>query len=190
MLDAPVTENQMVTVMVAQTSFAVLMLFGKSFRVDFMDKAEAYLKPGVRGKFTSYLEHPLLLRYNSPIASVYINSRPEDPTTLFSAIQARIEMLLQGWRNWQSVLAWDIHQFEENLLDGSGILLQDAPIEVAKVVIDACAERGVLTWSTNVINSCSPTCKLFLVGDHYVIARGFLFTEVLTKKPLLPSQSA
>lgn len=190
MLDVPIPDNQMVTLMVAQTTFAVLTMPGKSFRVDFLDKAEVYLKSGVRGKFSYYSEHPLLLRYNSSMVSVYINSRPTDPKALFKTIQARIELLLQGWHDWQPVLSGDVSQFEKNLLDGSGILLQNAPAEMAKVVIDACAEHSVLTWATDAINRRSPASKLLLIGTHFVIAQDFRFTEVFTRKAPLPDLSA
>ncbi len=172
--------------MVAQTTFAILTLFGKSFRVDFLDKAEAHLKPGLRGRFLICSEHPLLLRHNSRKVSVYINSRPEDPNALFCDIQARIETLLQSWRDWQSVLSGGINQFQKNLLDGTGILLQDAPAEVAKIVIDACAERGVLTWVPDAINtnsSAAPEYKLLLIGAHYAIARDFRFVQLSTAAP-------
>ncbi|MCA8831509.1 hypothetical protein [Hymenobacter pini] len=188
MPDVPIPDDQMVTVMVAQTTFAVLTLPGKSFRVDFLDKAEAYLKPGARGKFSYYSEHPLLLQYNSSMVSVYINSRPTDPKALFETIQARIELLLQGWHAWQPVLSGDVSQFKRNLLDGSGILLQNAPAEMAKIVIDACAEHNVLTWATDAINRRSPPSKLLLIGTHFVIARDFRFTEVFTEKAPLPGR--
>jgi hypothetical protein len=72
MLDSLIPNDAMVTVAVAQTTFAVLTTPKARFRIDFIDKAEAYLKPGMRGHFKSYLEHPLLLNYSSPRAEVYI----------------------------------------------------------------------------------------------------------------------
>lgn len=104
MLTIPILDNQLVTVMVAQTTFAVLTMPGKQFRVDYLEKAEAYLKPGMRGKFRSCSEHPLLLAYNSPLVSVYVNSKPQNPQQLDVEIQARIEARLQGWRDVSAII--------------------------------------------------------------------------------------
>jgi hypothetical protein len=92
MLDIPIPNNQLVTVMVAQTTFAVLTMPGKQYRVDYLEKAEAHLKPGMRGKFISYSAHPLLLNYNSRLVEVYINSRPQDPEKFESGLKPRFKV--------------------------------------------------------------------------------------------------
>lgn len=195
MSELPISNTQLVTVMVAQTSFAVLTMPGAQFRVDFLDKAEAYLKPGMRGKFISCPKHPLLLSYNSSLVTVYINSRPQDPEKLLDEIQRSIEEVFQGWRDWRSVLNGGKQHGEsvlrQNLLDGSGMLLPDAPATVAKVVIDACSKQSVTTYFHGDINDASPIKRpqhLLLIGAGYVIARDFRFTEVLIKKPLPAGQ--
>lgn len=183
MFDILIPPNQVVTVMVAQTTFAVLTMPGKQFRVDFLEKAEAQLKPGLRGPLIGYSEHPLLLAYNSPLVSVYINSRPQDPQKLDAEIQRRIETLFQGWRSISSIIY--PHALRQNLLDGSGILLQAAPVPIARAVIDACIEQNVLTWSTPPYGhpQHSPAFQLLLVGKGYIIAKGFRFVELSTKTP-------
>lgn len=190
MLEVPISNNQVVTVMVAQTTFAVLTMPGKQFRVDFLEKAEACIRPGMRGKFISCSEHPLLLNYNSRLATVYINSRPKDPENLLLLIQQRIEEVFQGWRDWRSVLnggkRFGEDLLQKNLLDGSGMLLPDAPASVAKAVINACSEHSASTYFHGDLENASPVSlasHLLFVGDGYVIARDFRFTEVLTKTP-------
>jgi hypothetical protein len=184
MLDIPIPNNQLVTVMVAQTTFAVLTMPGKQYRVDYLEKAEAYLKPGMRGKFISYSEHPLLLNYNSRLFEVYINSRTQDPERLLGEIRERIEAAFQGWRDWRCVLLGNgeagENQLRKNLLDGSGLLLR-APAIVAKAVVDACTEHGALTYVLGDIENppqVIPPFNLLLIGEGYVIAQGFSFVKL------------
>jgi hypothetical protein len=190
MLTSLISEDELVTVAVAQTTFAVLTTPKARFRIDFIDKAEAYLKPGMRGNFKSYSEHPLLLSYNSPLVSVYINSKPQDPEKLDSEIQQRIEAQLQGWRNPSLILYTPVSK--QNLLDGNGILLQIAPLPIAQAVIEACAEHNVLTWSTPPFRQPGQTAtfQLLLVGKGYIIAKDFRIVELSKEKPRLPGQSA
>ncbi|MDQ2772158.1 MAG: hypothetical protein M3Y54_16855 [Bacteroidota bacterium] len=184
MLDIPIPNNETVTVMVAQTTFAVLRMPGRSFRVDYLDKAEVCLKPGMRGEFMSYSEHPLLLSYNGRFVSVYINSRPTDSEKLFAEIQQRIEALFQGWRDWRCVLnggkKFGSDLLRKNLLNGSGLLLPGAPTIVAGAVIDACKEYGASTYTDGYIAASlvRPLFHLLLVGDGYIIAKDFRFVQV------------
>lgn len=192
MLESLIPNNQVVTVMVAQTTFAVLAMPGAQFRVDFLDKAEAHLKPGMRGKFISCSEHPLLLSFNSRSVTVYINSRPQDPENLFADIHRSIEEIFQGWRDWRSILNGGKRHGEsvlrQNLLDGSGMLLPDAPATVAKAVIEACSKQGATTYFHGDIDNTSPVklpLHLLLIGTGYVIARDFRFVQLprSTKTP-------
>jgi len=186
MVDLPIPNNQMVTVMVAQTTFAVVKTPGKSFRIDYVEKAEVCLKPGMRGEFISCLEHPLLLGYNGGCADVYINSQPKDSQRLFIEIQEQVQAIFQGWRDWRSVLCGKGEAAEQwlrtNLNDGSGMLLEDAPASVAKAVIQSCAKHGVSTTVFDVTESDSqatPAFHLLLIGDGgYVIAQDFRFAEL------------
>jgi hypothetical protein len=191
MLDVPIANNQVVTVQVAQTTFAVLTMPGKQFRVDFINKAEARLKPGMRGEFSSYLAHPLLLRYNSRLAEVYINSRPPDPEGLFAEIRELINAAFRGWRDWSCVLSSGEKQLQKNLIDGSGLLLPGAPAIIAKAVIEACTAHGASTYVRGSIENTpfdKPPFHLLLIGKGYVIAKEFRFTELSKEKPPLPSQ--
>ena len=190
MLESPIPNNQVVTVMVAQTTFAILTMPGKQYRVDFLGKAEAHLKPGMRGKFSSCSEHQLLLSYNSSLVGVYVNSRLKEPDSLLTEIQQRIEAALQGWRNWQWFLNGGANLLRKNILDGSGLLMPGAPVSIARTVIDACSEYGISTYVDGNMDAkpVKPQQHLLLIGDGYVIARDFRFTEVLTKTPPLPSQ--
>ncbi|MGY3089848.1 hypothetical protein ACVWYF_002896 [Hymenobacter sp. UYAg731] len=195
MPDIPIPNNETVTVMVAQTTFAVLTMPEAQFRVDFIDKAEAYLKPGMRGKFISCSEHPLLLSYNSSLVTLYINSRPQDPEKLLGEIQRRIEGVFQGWRDWRCILNGGKHHGEnvlrQNLLDGSGMFLPDAPATVARAVIEACREYGAATYFQGDMENTSPINPLrhlLLIGTGYVIARDFSFVQ-LPRSTKIPPQS-
>jgi hypothetical protein len=195
MLDSLIPNEAMVTVAVAQTTFAVLTTPHARFRIDFIDKAEAYLKPGMRGELVSCVEHPLLLSYNSHLGEVYINSRPSDPEGLFAEIHKRIEAVFQGWRNWRCVLSGrgnaGENQLRQNLRDGSGLLLPGAPAIVAQAVIEACTEYGASTYVRGDIRNTLPVASLFqllLIGKGYILAKGFRITELSKEKPRLPGQ--
>ncbi|MCI1189487.1 hypothetical protein MON38_18855 [Hymenobacter sp. DH14] len=188
MLESPIPNNQVVTVMVAQTTFAVLTILGRRYRVDYLEKAEARLKPGVRGEFVICSEHPLLLGYNSRSATVYINSKPQEPEELFFRIREQIQAGFQGWRDWRCVLfgkgKGGENLLRKNLTDGSGMLLESAPVTIAKAVIATCAEHGVSTYIIGGLNEDAPAIPkyhLLLIGDGYVIAQDFRFTEVFHK---------
>jgi hypothetical protein len=195
MLTSLIPEDEIVTIAVAQTTFAVLTTPKARFRIDFIDKAEAYLKPGMRGNFKSYSEHPLLLSYNSRLAEVYINSRPEDPEGLLAEIRKRIEAIFQGWRDWRCVLSGrrsaGEKQLKQNLRDGSGLLLPGAPTVVAQAVIEACTDYGASTYVLGDIGNTLPVASpslLLVVGKGYVIAKEFRVVELSKEKPQLPGQ--
>ncbi|AMR25975.1 hypothetical protein A0257_01910 [Hymenobacter psoromatis] len=185
MIEAPILNNQLVTVMVAQTTFAVLIMPGQQYRIDYIEKEEAYLKPGMRGEFSHCLEHPLLLGYNSRSATVYINSRPQDPEGLFIEIREQIQASFHGWRDWRYVLFGKREPGEKllrkNILDGSGMLLETAPVIVAKAIIAACAKYGASAYCIGGIDdlpSVTPAFHLLLIGKGYVIAKDFRFVKL------------
>jgi hypothetical protein len=196
MLTSLIPEDELVTVAVAQTTFTVLTTPKARFRIDFIDKAEAYLKPGMRGNFKSYSEHPLLLSYNSSLATVYINSRPQDPECLLDKIKEQIKAVFQGWRDWHCVLFGKgafggDYVLRKNLFDGSGMLLEDVPIAIAEAVIAACEEHGASAYCIGGIGSVSPMLSefhLLLVGKGYVIAKDFSVVELSKEKPRLSCQ--
>ncbi|QKG56141.1 hypothetical protein GKZ68_05480 [Hymenobacter sp. BRD128] len=196
MLDLPIPNNQVVTVQVAQTTFAVLSMPGKQFQIDFIDKAEACLKPGLRGEFSIHKEHPLLLNYNSRSTTVYISSRPQDPEGLLDRIKEQIKAGIQGWRDWHRVIFGKgafggDYILRKNLLDGSGMLLEDVPVTIAEAVIVACAEYGASAYCIGGIGDVSPIAPVFhllLIGKGYVIAKDFCVKELPKEKPPLPSQ--
>ena len=196
MLTNSIPDNELVTVAVAQTTFAVLTTPKARFRVDFIDKAEAYLKPGMRGNFKSYSEHPLLLSYNSRSATVYISSRPQDPEGLLDKIKEQIKVGFQGWHDWHRVLfgkgAFGVdYILRKNLLDGSGMLLEDAPVAIAEAVIATCAEHGASAYCIGGIGNVSPIASAFhllLIGKGYVIAKDFRIVELSKEIPSLPGQ--
>ena len=171
--------------MVAQTTFAVLTMPGAQFRVDFLAKAEAHLKPGMRGEFSSCSEHPMLLNYNSRLVEVYITSRSENPQNILVEIQKRIEDSFQGWRDWRCVLSggkrFGENLLRKNLLDGSGLLLPGAPAIVAKAVIAACTEHEISTYVLGDIENPPQVIlpfHLLLIGKGYVIAQDFRFIKL------------
>lgn len=179
MMQVPIANNQIVTVMVAQTTFVVLTIPGKRFRIDFLNKVEAHLKPGMRGAFIKAVEHPLLMQYNDPLVTVYINSRPQELQELFEEIKRRIQVQLQSWRDWSSVTL-GLKIFRQNLLDGSGMLLQGAPASIAQAVMDACTEYNVSTYTdpTGGAPLTRPKYHLLLIGAGYVIAQDFYFAQL------------
>jgi len=180
MLDDFIATYQTATVVVAQTTYAVVATPAGNFRIDFIDKAEARLKPKKHGALFCDSVHPLLLGYNGGAATVYINSRPKDSQSFFTDIQEQIQTIYQGWRDWRCVLfgrgEHAEHWLRTNLSDGSGMLLQKAPALVVKTVVDICTTHGV---STTVFGDAAPVPHtadpfyVLLIGSSYVIVKGF-----------------
>jgi hypothetical protein len=191
MLTSLIPEDELVTVAVAQTTFIVLTTPKARFRIDFIDKAEAYLKPGMRGNFKSYSEHPLLLSYNSRLATVYISSRPQDPECLLDKIKEQIKAVFQGWRDWHCVLFGKgafggDYVLRKNLFDGSGMLLEDDLLRLRKLLLRLVKSMVRLLTALAVLvvfHQCYQSSTCFLLAKAMSLPKTFAWWSFLKKNP-------
>ncbi len=150
MLTAFVERHQTAKLVLAQTTYMHLEVEEGAFKVDFKDKTAFKLKLGTRGLLAHYATHPLLLYYNENRTTLYINSRPESPQALLEDIEEAIDSIFQGWHDWRCVL-WGnrlqspVELTKQNIAQGSGILLDNAPASVIGAVAAVCEKHGVAT---------------------------------------------
>ena len=125
--------------------------------------------------------HPLLLHYNEDRTTLYINSRPENPQALLEDIEAAVDSIFQGWHDWRCVL-WGnrlksaVELTTQNITQGSGILLDNAPASIVKAVVAVCEKHGAATRFFGSL-SWNPlpheAYSVLLIGSCYVVARDF-----------------
>ncbi|MGI4744253.1 MAG: hypothetical protein ACRYG7_54585 [Janthinobacterium lividum] len=175
------------TLVLAQTTYLQLAIERALFRVDLLDKTEFRLKPGVRGALAYYTQHPLLLDYNQPSATLYLSSRSDNAQALLHDLSRAVASASQNWRALPRYLfgfsaAGASTLVLKNLADGSGILLESAPAEIVRAVITTCEQHGVTTYFRGSINlELKLGAELFsipFIGSCYVIARSFLVRPV------------
>ncbi|HEX8657939.1 MAG TPA: hypothetical protein VF690_10410, partial [Hymenobacter sp.] len=152
MLTDWITHYQQATVIQAQTTYVRVAVAPTNahFRLDFRAKKEWRLKPGAQGTLAHCTTHPLLLDHNEPAVQLFLTSRPQDPAALFAAITQCVGALSQGWRDLPHYLfRWNrfraLETVQQNLREGSGVLLYYAPASIAKAVIEICQQQGVTT---------------------------------------------
>lgn len=188
MLSELIELRQRATILFAQTTYLHLSVGTDTFRVDFERRVEARLKPGKHGSLVLHAQHPLLLRYNEASATLYISSKPTNPQALQDDVHQAIVAILQGWRDWCSSLFGfggnkdaRVALLAQNLAQGSGILLDQAPASIVRAVVAVCVQHGVMTNVFGSIESdstASPLFQVLLVGSCYVIAKDFRLTAL------------
>ena len=71
---------------------------------------------------------------------------------------------------------------KQNLADGSGLLLEGAPVVIAQAVSEVCQQHGAATYSLAPLGPApAPVTEpfsLLFIGTCYVIARGFKVQEL------------
>ncbi|MGI4863844.1 MAG: hypothetical protein ACRYFZ_07960 [Janthinobacterium lividum] len=175
------------TITLTQTTYLNLSVDRGNFRVDFVGKVEFRLKRNQGGKLAYYTQHPLLMEHEEPRIRLYINSRPADPQALFTDIAQGIARVSQNCRalphylfGWNLVGAVALAQ--QNIEEGSGVLLDFAPVSIVKEVIAACEKHGVTTSFLGSLElDASPLRKKFsvlFIGACYVIAQQFLVRPI------------
>lgn len=183
MLDSLIDHYREATITRAQTTYLDLVVSTGAFRVHYQDKVEGWVKPGVQGLLAQETDHPLLWDYNGPRETAYLSQPAPDPLRLVTELQHTVTTVTHGWRRLEHYLFLRhklnaVTLLAQNLADGSGLLLQAAPVTVAEVVRATCHQHGALTYTLPPVLG-APTARaalpmrVLLIGKCYVIARNF-----------------
>jgi len=159
-----------------QATFVNLEFQNTSFRFDFIDKREFRLKIGTSAILNYLDHHPLLLDYNEPMVTTYINSKPSNVDNFIAEVHSAIDQVTSGWRNWihyitDSSINFTLGNFMRNVKEGNGRLLV-APLSVTNLVIQICERYHVDSKSFESKVVPKPK-KLLLINTNYVIAENF-----------------
>lgn len=170
------------TIVRTQTTFLELAGATGMFRLHYRDKAEFSLQNGSHGVLAQFTEHPLLWDHNGPRTSVYAAGAAPDPPALVDALQRAVATASQQWRPLERYFfgsnpAGARALVTQNLTDGSGLLLQWAPVAIAQAVEEVCRRHGAATYTfppppPEAPVVAAPFTVLFL-GTCFVIARDF-----------------
>ena len=170
------------TIVFTQTTYINLAVEKDVFKVAFTGKAEFKLKRGLTGNLSYHTQHPLLVNHNEPRTRLYINSKPNDPQALFDNIKLSVAQVSQDWRGLPSYLfGWNqanaVSIVQQNIEQGSGILLDFAPASIVKEVAKICEKHGVATKFfgplESDLNPASGRFSILFIGSCYVIAKKF-----------------
>lgn len=170
------------TIGTTQSTYLDLRVVAGVFRLYYVDKVEFRLKSGTHGPLAHYSQHPLLVDYQQPYATVYITSQASNPDGLWQDIAQAVARASDNWRSVDSYLLQWRHGADrwavvkQNLVDGRGLLVEAAPLAIAEAVVEACTRHGattsVLAAQEPRLNPMPPFGVLF-IGPCYVVARDF-----------------
>ena len=187
MLDAFIEQYATVTISRAQTTYLDLAVATGTYRVHYRDKAEFLVRNGANGRLVHCTEHPLLWDYNGPWDTLYVSGPAPDPAALVEALQRAVSTASHQWRALDRYLfgrnrANSLALLEQNLADGSGLLLEGAPLVIAQAVTEVCQQHGAATYSLAPLGPApAPVTEPFsvlFIGACYVIVRGFKVQEL------------
>jgi hypothetical protein len=182
MLDSFIDQYSEATITRVQTTYLEVAVSTGVFRIQYRDKVEFIAKPGAQGCLAQLRDHPLLWDYNGPCDTVYLSTAALDPTHLAAELQHAVATVTQGWRSLERYLfrrpkASALPLLTQNLADGSGLLLQSAPLAIGDVVRAVCQQHGVATYTLPPVAPVSTGLPLprqvLFIGKCYVIARAF-----------------
>ena len=187
MLDAFIEQYATATITRTQTTYLDLAVATGTFRVHYRDKAEFLIRNGVTGVLAHCIEHPLLWDYNGPCNTLYVSGAAPDPPALVDALQRAVATASYQWRALDRYLpgsnqANSLALLEQNLADGSGLLVEGAPGVIAQAISEICQEYGAATYSLTPLGPTpvpvtEPFSVLF-ISACYTIARGFKVQEL------------
>jgi hypothetical protein len=167
-------------ILATQTTYLTLEVKQGLFKIEFRGKAEFRLKKGARGALGQYTQHPLLLDHNEPRGRLYLNSRPTNPSALLEDIKQRIAHVSENWRSLPFYLfRWNqagaLALVQQNIAQGSGILLDFAPVSIVRAVVATCEQHGVATKFFGPLEPAALVNELsvLFIGSCYVIAKEF-----------------
>lgn len=168
--------NKTVKIEDFQTTYIILSIENETFRFDFKNKKESFVKKKEIGVLALYKQHLLLINHNETYCETYINSAPEKIDLFVDDIQKSIEESLNGWRHWKDYIkiktGINEQVFLQNIQKGSGKLL-NAPFSVLEKLEKVCSKHHVLIRHFG--NKIIKPHQLLMINNQFVIAEDFIF---------------
>ena len=144
-------------------------------RIHFQQKEEFHFASAAIYEYGFTEDHPLLLEYRAHWEDLYISSSAARPAEIVSAILAKWNPILSGWR---SPFGYFSSTDPERMLsEGFGQLIS-SPEPLSKLAAAVLAEAGL---KFNILQGQSARWprKALVAGDNYVVAAGFRVEPVV-----------
>jgi hypothetical protein len=168
--------GKLARISISQATYLLLDFKDQQLRVNYIGKEQFHLVRGAHGRFEILTTHPLLLDYNEPWGSTYINSPAPMPESFCDEMPLIIDQVTAGRRSWLSYTPKGYlphHQvLLRNLKKGNGLLL-NAPKSITEAIVASCRARNIQT--VTFYSEVTPRKhKVLFVGNCFVIAEDFI----------------
>ena len=111
-----------------QATYVLMDISGERVRINFIRKKAFYLVKDCIGAFEILSKHPLLLDYNEPWATTYINSPAAQPGIVLEKMKDVINNLTTRRQSWVNYVPKNYllnkEVLQRNLTERNGLLLQ------------------------------------------------------------------
>jgi hypothetical protein len=150
----------------------------RALRVHFKGKKDFRAAQDEVASIQVVSQHPLLLDYQEPHASIYVAGVGGNPSMILSELR---EALLAATLRWRDASTYLNAASEAVLADGYGMLFR-GPESLGKIVVAILSNAQI---SHSLLPSGRPTVpvQVMVAGDNWVIAEQFLFEELPCNKP-------
>jgi hypothetical protein len=157
-----------------QTTYWDFLGLGGTSRVHFQDKVEWHNDRAEVPSFEIVDDHPLLIDYVEPWASIYVSKPAAESTEAVSAISHEVTSISGGWRSPAAYL--NDGYAHANLEDGTGQLMNGPLpyIEAACEILD----RAGIAYSRLVSHGPKGRRRVLVAGGNWVVAESFRVEEL------------
>jgi hypothetical protein len=170
-----------------QSTFLCVKAGEYHFRVTFRNKREVHWPHKRFAGASFHTEHPLLLDYTDPQASLYFNAVPTDISQLIVDLEQVAQEVLGGWRPlWQYINHYGIDSRKGIPIGGissilehlfrfpSGLFLR-GPLSLATPTQEILDRHGM---QSSLLDNYTPTVpvplEVLLLGSNVLIAESFV----------------
>lgn len=173
MLISEFGENTTGTIDEAQSTFVKFTdsKSGYTFKIEYRDKQEYYIKPGSFRGISIVNKHLLLEQHEYSYTNLYISSASKEYEIVDTKIEDAIYEHYNGWRGIKNYCNIS-YGVEKILKQGSG-LLYEGPPSGAEVVNNVLKEYNILYSSTSEGKPNGQKYKVLFLGSNFVVARDF-----------------
>jgi hypothetical protein len=152
---------------------------GQSFRINYKNKIEFYIKPGPFIGVSIVNKHPLLDQHEHTNTILYISTSAKEYEVVDSKISDALYKHYQGWRGIKNYCNIG-YGVEKILKQGSG-LLYEGPPSGAEVVKKILKLYDISCSSPQEGKANGKKYKVLFLSKNYVVASDFKFTTISIK---------